>query len=234
MKASGKLRIHGMATLSATYAGTGRLVHGDHVYGRVQAWTRLLGTPLFRLNRIHREVRSDIVSLPLAKLNDLLLYRGIPFAPPYKPSSDAMGPPPPHLRRSGRYNRGNDSVLYLGTSLSGVRRELQASTDPIWVQPFHLGGSCLRIADISSTKSVGSGLVAASFWFAELSGSDGYPTIAFSQHLASLVAKHFDGMLIPGVRGCREAEYDNVLIFSQVHKWTEWLTNEPPRLLAEV
>jgi hypothetical protein len=115
--------------------------------------------------------------------------------------------------------------------LRGVRSELPTATDPIWIQNFQLAGSGLRIADITSTKSHGSGLVAASFWFAELSGSEGYPTIAFSQHLAKLVAKNFDGMLIPGVRGDRDLEYDNVVIFRPAHKWTQWLTAESPYLL---
>jgi len=135
-----------------------------------------------------------------------------------------MGPPPDCHAKSGRYNHDGKSVLYLADSEQGVIAELLAHGRmlPIWVQRFVISGSIVRLADFRSNTTIP--FLNCVFWFSELAGiEEQHVTYDFSRLVGELVAKQFEGMIVPGVRGGHGFTYNNVVVFnpfSHVHHWT--------------
>jgi hypothetical protein len=80
----------------------------------------------------------------------------------------------------------------------------------------------LRVADFSRTEDH---FLTGVFFIAEECNVErrGRSNYIFSQIVAQLVADHFDGMLVPGVRGNRDARYNNVVVFQPGGDWEAWL-----------
>ena len=64
------------------------------------------------------------------------------------------------------------------------------------------------------------------FWFAETPVSGSSDDYEFSQFVAQVVSRRFEGMIVPGVRGDKSFRYNNVVIF-EPGNWKRWLGPRP-------
>jgi hypothetical protein len=58
---------------------------------------------------------------------------------------------------------------------------------------------------------------------AELAGCENYPDLTFSQTVAEIVARRFDGMNAPGVHGDKNFSYRNIVLFRPHPTWRDWV-----------
>lgn len=218
------------ATISGKFAGTGRTVRADAVFAEVDAWSRLADP---QASDICGRVRVALQACRILSGSPLTGFRG--RCPPFArnvPASEEMGPPPGHVAPASRYNEAGKPALYLCATRAAVALELGASED-VWVQEFRIPVAELRIADLGSPESDLDQLLAAVMWIAELAGADGHPSQKFSRLIASMVAEHFDGMLVPGVRGNESTLYRNLVILCPGEAWRNWLLQDAPTPLQE-
>jgi hypothetical protein len=217
--------ISGHATISAHFAGTGRTVTADAVFGEIDAWSRVA------------DPRSDIMLTRVQEALRLCQPVALPPMPGFRgrnqpsatgiPSREDMGPPPAHIAPDNRYNEAGMPALYLCNTRAAVGRELPSS--PItWVQQFLVPFQELRIADLRSPEANADQILAAVMWNAELAGEEGQPSQQFSRLVASIVSEQFDGMLVSGVRGDAALLYSNLVIFNPGESWRSWLSPHPP------
>lgn len=224
---SANLAGHGdlCSTISAGFAGTGRTVRADAIFGEVDAWSRLTdprSSELFA--RFHEVLRScEVVSKP-----SIVGFRGrsLPLVGG-TPSGDCFGPPPAASAPQNRYNEAGKPALYLCTDIAAVGRELPDLPN-VWIQRFDVPIGALRIADLRSPEAKAGQLLAAVMWFAELAGAQGHPSQDFSRFVASMLGEHFDGMLVSGVRGDASLLYANLVLLSPGNEWRKWLSPESP------
>ena len=131
-----------------------------------------------------------------------------------------MGPPPKKHSREGRYNQSGEVVLYLASTIAGVRLELR--TDHVCVQEYLLGD--LRIADLTSDQLPGR--LKAAFELAENAGVDGRggPANFDLPHFLSEAISNagYKGFLVPGVRGSVSSRYSNLVVFDPESRWRDW------------
>lgn len=226
------------ATLSATYAGTGRCLIADEMYGEVSAWASLPTREQLREHEMFARFSDVIAHAPIVTEPVLACFRGRnpPFGEPPRventPTSKEMGPPQPQNKcAGGRYNALGEAVLYLCDCEDGVARELTDQTKALWVQAFQILTAGVRIADFHTSSIDQSPLVSKVFWFAELAGAEGYPSTIFSQIVAEVVSSKFHGMYISGVHGDLGQHYGNVVIFKPENVWRNWLMPKSPFLL---
>ncbi len=216
------------ATISATFAGTGRLIKADSVYGNVAAWAKsssrneLEQSEIFKL--IHRQIQNATVASEVS----LSVFRG--RTPPFEnpiPLAMEMGPPPcPNSQ--GRYSIADHGVLYTSSSVDGAYREVLSGKEDIWIQEFKLPLKSLRIADFRHITSELDHILNCALWNAELSGTKGYPSLIYSQSFASWVSEIFDGFALPGVKGNSSDNYFNIVIFHPENNWQNWLGKRAP------
>lgn len=212
-------------TLSYTYEPTGRSGTADSDYALARGWAELADPTQFER---HEALKRFIAGMTPAstlrpKGGGLLCFRGRRrFLAGYSPSPWEMGPPPSASAPEGRYNKVGESVLYLCESERAVLEEPITGTGPLWIQRFVLPADQLAIADFSSVR--GDDFLSKVFLFAELAGNPGVAVqLCFSQFVASLVSRHFDGMWIPGVRGNKNHRYCNLVMFRAESRWRDWL-----------
>lgn len=227
----GEIGMTARAIISASFAGTGRFVHADALYGAVQSWAHSPTREVLQAHTLASELNDAVAAMPLLIAEPLLAFRGRvhPFLNE-RPTREEMGPPLPTRTPGGRYNFDGSSVLYLCGSREGVRRELAHLDRSIWVQEFAIPTGAVRLVDLSISTPAAA-LVNAVLWFAELSGAPGYPSVLFSQFVASLVSQLFDGMVVPGVRGDEHSKYVNIIVFDPRERWSAWLSPEEPQPL---
>jgi hypothetical protein len=213
------------STISARFAGTGRTVSADVIFGEVDAWSRLSDP---RSSELFGRVQEALRVCPILSEPSLVAFRGrsLPFAAGV-PSGGCLGPPPASAAPSNRYNAAGKPALYLCTVRAAVDRELPGLPS-VWVQRFVVPVGNLRVADLRSPEANGEQLLAAVMWFCELAGAEGHPSQVFSSFVASVVAEEFDGMLISGVRGDAALVYSNLVMLSPSEEWRNWLSPEPP------
>jgi hypothetical protein len=226
LSASASMIFRASATLSATYEPTGRFITADSDYTLAREWAELRDRSLQERHKARDRFVTCLARVPRLNVGaTLLCFRGRRFADGHSPASEEMGPPP--VARANRYNRPDESVLYLCESQSAIANEPIAGDGPLWVQSFVLAADQLVIADFSLLGV--DDFASKTFWFAELAGNDGVPVeFSFSQLIASLVAQHFDGMRVPGVRGNQDTRYSNVVIFRAETRWKQWLVDGSP------
>jgi hypothetical protein len=170
-----------------------------------------------------QEFKSELTRVPLLTEASVAVFRGRRIRDG-QPSRDQMGPPPHGATlATGRYNKSGQCVLYLCDNEGGVRRELRSGTDPLYIIPFTLPASTLRIADFTSFPI--DHFLTAAFAQAELCEfdhrrQDGY---RFSNILAELVAEQVDGMKVRGARGEDNEHYNNIVVFQPHPAWRQWL-----------
>jgi hypothetical protein len=217
------------ATLSATYEPTGRFITAGSDYAFVREWAELRDTDLQQRHGARERFVGCLAEPDKLRLSaaSLLCFRGRRFAAGYAPSSEQMGPPPLSVARENRYNKPHESVLYLCESESAIVEEPIAGTGPLWIQRFVLPIDRLVMADFSSLRA--DDFISKALWFAELAGNNDVAVqLCFSQLIASLVAQHFDGMRVPGVRGNKDSRYSNVVVFRAESRWRHWLEVDSP------
>lgn len=215
-----------LSTISARFSGTGRSVQADAIFGEVDAWSRLVD---LRSSVVFSRVQEALRLRPTLSEAFLTCFRGRgqPAAVNAPFLNEEMGPPPAHDARRNRYNEDGAPALYLCTTRAAVGRELAGSAK-IWVQQFQVPVGRLRIADLRSPEAESDQLLSAVMWCAEMAGAEGHPTQRFSQFLGSVVAEHFNGMLVSGVRGDESLRYSNLVIFQVGEAWRGWLAPESP------
>lgn len=136
-----------------------------------------------------------------------------------------FGPPPRAV--PNRYNRNGEKTLYLATSEEGVRREVP---EVDWCHKFEIPTKKMRIADIRQANC--SVFINQVFFSAERGENTciiDRNNYYFSHAVGMLVCNKFDGMLVPGVRGDREVQYDNLVLFV-TEGWENWLVGNPKQL----
>ena len=222
----------GMRVVGTKQSGTtGRVVCGGEAHTRAVVWSKQPTIHEMRTDPTFTDFVDLVKQSPLA--TELACIRGQYIETP-PPSRDRMGPlPADHAYfTSGRYSVRGCRVFYLASTEEGVRLELAAWVRPgeVWLQRFTIPVT-LRIADFSQTPE--DHLLTSAFSIAEdcmLDEQGGLPTYDFSNLLASVVAEHFDGMLVPGVRGQRgKQRYRNVVIFRYHDDWRDWLDGDPSK-----
>jgi hypothetical protein len=216
------------AQVGARSASTGRSITATDAYGEISTWANSFD--LLLDGREEGRVQQLLRDCPVLGGYDLHCFRGRTFDSTSPPSSD-MGPPPSDVATDGRYNQRGQSVLYLCTVKAAVEKELHGASN-IWIQEFRIPIQSMRIADLRQLNDSESDLLNQVMWHAELAGTTGYATIQFSQYVACLVSSHFDGMLVPGVRGDDTLRYDNLVVFRPREAWRAWLGSDAPTRLA--
>ena len=111
-----------------------------------------------------------------------------------------------------------------------------------WIQRSACSGICVRFRRNTHLADLGfigePDFLNDTLFFAEIA-SDGlgsaHATFAFSQTVAKIVGEHFDGMIVPGVRGDSQCRYRNIVIFRPHTHWTSWLDPTwEPRACASI
>lgn len=154
-------------------------------------------------------------------------YRGrLRSTLPDDPDVRDFGPPPEPFARQGRYNNQGQSVLYLATSPDGVRVECPTDSDDdgVLCREFLVDIGSLRIFDASS-ESLPDFLHIA--W--DEAERQELPEYLFSRALAELVRRQgYDGMVVPGTRGCPSNRYRNIVFFNPGRIWEHWISDSSP------
>ena len=223
LRGSAKLGFVAGATLSAEQQRTGRRIRADSVHARVQAWAV---SPAHEGSESELEFVNALSTVHRLAPSKLVCFRGQRRFPlGHSPRPEDMGPPPLGKASAGRYNGHGYSVLYLCETEEGVIREPISGPGPLWVQRFMLPTDILQIADLRPGGD--DEFVNQVCWFAEHAGeAPVHCSLEFSQRVASLVARNFDGMMIPGVRGHEAHRYANIVVLRRVSEWISWLYPE--------
>ena len=215
------------ATHSVTNGHTDRSVTCDAEYRQATEWACLPKEQLL-LHPVAERFRASVRQARCVEGALLVCYRGRGFAKGDRPSSEEMGPPLEDKScPEGRYNRKEESVLYLCSSEHAIVRE--ADLEPghtLYSQRYELPLDQLRIADFTAADL--DKFANDVFEIAETFnvGDRGPKNYDFSQSVAALVAEAFDGMMVPGVRGDRSLHYANVVVFRPHPHWRKWLDQE--------
>ena len=132
-----------------------------------------------------------------------------------------FGPPKPKYASRGRYNVEGEPVLYLCSSVTGVRNEL-GSAEPgwqLWSHRFRLSAE-LRLVDTRDLPP--ESFAAVVFWLIESVRVRSEPPPRLGSRLGQLLARRYDGMVVRGVRGDGDPpeEYWNVVVFDPINRWT--------------
>jgi hypothetical protein len=224
MQASAKLSL----TPSVTSGHTGRTVTCDEEYGQVRVWAGLPRDEI-PLHPLADRLRSAITGARCVQGEELVCYRGRSLERGSRPNIEQLGPPPEGQPcPENRYNRENESVLYLCSCEAAIPREVTAEPDnELYCLVYRLPLQDLRVAD--STDAALDPLLSAVFEIAETFNVEGRgpATYSFSQFVAQVVAGVFDGMMVPGVRGDPSFRYSNIVVFRPHPRWREWVDQEP-------
>jgi len=223
-----RLNLSGTATESLKYGHTGREVMGSKAEGYAIEWAGLGNRDAMLNHPGAEDFRRSVGSAPCLSGDTIVLFRGqgILDTEPKPPSVSRMGPLPlENIPGEGRYHRAGERVLYLTSSGDGSRREMEAwcTAGTPYLIRVELPLTKFRIADFMDWPS--DHFVTAVFSKAEQCKVDGRgpKSYVFSQVVAELVSAQFDGMRIPGVRGEPGAHYNNVVIFSGLSEWPQWI-----------
>lgn len=160
---------------------------------------------------------------------ELTFYRGVELA---KVEAKRFGPPPSGLQSSSRYNKSDNSdpgqrTLYTASSPQAVLCELKQ--DKCKMQEFKFVKE-MKIADLTSSNSTLDDKLRVAFLFAErgkplMSERDSLVDerrYVLSQWLADQFrACHWDALLVPGVQGNSDFQYNNLCVFHP--KSDDWL-----------
>jgi RES domain-containing protein len=201
-------------------AHTGRRVDCEESeYAEVQALAPM-DLKVLASSAMGQKLAADIRgSLPLATIVGRTFFRGRPSSQNPK-GWEEMGPPRKEYSREGRYNLSGTVVLYLASTIAGVRLELH--TDDVCEQEYLLGG--LKIADLTSDQLPGR--LKAAFELAENADVDnrGGPTNFDLPHFLSNAISNagYEGFLVPGVRGAVSSRYSNLVVFDPEPRWQDW------------
>jgi hypothetical protein len=216
------------ATLSVKEGHTGRTVVCNAEYGLIRAWASL-PTEEIRQHPLADKLRAAVASARCVQGEGLVCYRGRRLQRDSHPSIALLGPPPEGQPcPENRYNRENESVLYLCSCEAAIPREVTTeSGNELYCLVYRLPLQDLRVADFTDVAL--DSLLNAVFEIAETFNVEGRgpATYSFSQFVAQLVAEAFDGMIVPGVRGDRTLRYSNAVIFRPHPRWREWVVGEP-------
>lgn len=177
-------------------------------------------------------IARDLVRSPRRTLEHHEVYfRGRRFEDVEPKRWQAMGPPPKvrpwaalrhSNRKGGRYNSPGSAVLYLASTVEGVRAELGSMR--LCTQEYRPVG--LEVVDLTNPSSDRLG---AAFDLAESVGVTGRgpATYGFSQFLGMVLRwSGADGLLVPGVRGDASNRYTNLVILRPEPGWTTWSSRD--------
>lgn len=220
------------ATIGASHAGTGRSIVADGDYELAWRWAELKSREEMTVHAGHERFVQSLAELR-RHTEEIECVRGRLLPPSPAPKWDVMGPPPENSNpRAARYNGDGCCVLYLSDSCDGVARERRGDVNDVWIQNFRIPAGELRIADVSG-HAVESFLNRA-FWWAELAGEEGSrASIEFSQLIAEIMSREFDGMVVPGVRGAHGRLYRNIVMFRPHPAWRSWVCKEEDPMLLK-
>lgn len=217
MTGSGGIGIHAKATISAINHNTGRHIVAAEPHGLARAWQASSQTYSdFCAHTAFGRFETEIGSV--ARVDGTLrCFRGRTDAPE-NPSIDDFGPPPPDKVSEQRYSERGHAALYLSDASDGVVREIGAAGVRVAIRAFQIPCGEFRIANFADLDEAS--FLAQVFWLAEHSERRGS---AFSRWIGREVGRHFDGMLVRGVRGEDGAHYRNLIILSPGERWRAWI-----------
>jgi RES domain-containing protein len=177
-------------------------------------------------------IAKDLLRSPRRTLEHHEVYfRGRRFEDVEPKHWQAMGPPPKirhwaalkHSdRKGGRYNGPGSAVLYLASTVEGVRAELGSMR--LCTQEYRPTG--LEVVDLTKPNS---DLLGAAFDLAESVGvtDRGPAAYTFSQFLGMVLRwSGADGFVVPGVRGDASSRYTNLVILRPEPGWTAWSSRD--------
>ena len=165
-------------------------------------------------------------------LDDIFFFRGVVSLKILLPCN-VIGPAP--NPKSGRYNKKNETCLYLIDTLDFLFSELDSES--LLVQKYNVPICYYKIADLSpNNKSLHNSLGLAFQMTESGKTPSGYNIEANLEQrgkdrylVSQLLASHFkeyhwDGMYIPGVHGAVGGHYHNLVLFSSiVSQWKQWV-----------
>lgn len=222
-KLTGNVEVSGTVDRIIGRSHTGRSIPAGDDYALAQEWCRVVSTDELLSHTAAARFREELASAPAAAGSNLLCVRGR-LDDPAITSWQNMGPedPPEH---GGRYNVPGVVALYMCDSNDGVLRELKPrSGTRVFLQDYEIPPDELRLADCSS--DVLTNYIEAVFDMAEsnsVAGRVGPSEYTFSRVVGQLVREAgFEGMLVPGVRGDLDLQYQNVVIFDKDKRWRTW------------
>ena len=200
--------------LGAPY--TGRSIDVEEGYGRAAKWLKHFERTRKTLPDIEAQFLESIAGGREGKMSEPL-FRGQYLLENDPKSIKRLGPPPAKFTKAGRYNKKGHPVLYLCTSIDGVLQELEGSrrlASKLWTLRFRLPAE-LRLLDARPFSEYS--FLEAVFWVIESDRFGRKPRLG--ARVAELVGRHFDGMLVPGVRADKGPRYSNVVIFRPGRNW---------------
>jgi hypothetical protein len=213
------------ATIDARDAGTNRHLHCGANHSAVSRWAFEPTREALIAHELCARFEDELDAVLPIDSTEIRCFRGQALAVNSEPPPlDRLGPPPTeYVVEGGRYNRPGNSVLYLSDTEEGVQRELaeREGEFEIWMLRFLVRTTDLRLADFTHFDP--DHFLTAVFWHAERAETELYPTFVFSQTVAEIVARRFDGMIVLGVRGENGFNYRNVVIFRPHALWRNWV-----------
>ena len=241
-------KIHDMVTLSdslkieTTNVKTGRtVVHQDNSDPRIdtqklqhyiQAWVEhgCWSLPIY-LSRKVAKFRGR------ANIGNMALYRGISLESFEKHGLVRIGPS--SKPKNNRYSKEGEIALYLISESKFIAKEL--NLDEWMEQHYKVNLPDIRIADITQMNHELDNSIGLAFHMSERGVTNsGYEIEkelnkrGKSKHLYSqLLARFFkrrgwQGLLMPGVRGDKGANYSNLVLFMPLaQRWDEWTVGDP-------
>jgi hypothetical protein len=222
-----KKKLGGIVTPSGTLGldvnrgHTGRSTPVGLDYRQAEEWSNAAGDVL-RSHAAAERFRAELQSVS-HHVGSMAFVRGRLDDGSVKSWRD-MGPPPRNVAQGGRYAAPDMVVLYLCDSPAAVVMELAL---PAGVGPFlqdYVVGASVRLADFTDARL--REFIKAVFDMSEnsmVAGRVGPTGYGFSQVVAEIVREAgFEGMIVPGVRGHKEFQYRNVVVFEPGTNWVDW------------
>ena len=222
-KLTGNVKVSGTVDRVIGRSHTGRSIPAGEDYSLAQEWGSLGSMNELLSHTAAARFRAELAFTPTVGGSNLLCVRGRVDGSTIT-SWQNMGPEDPP-KRGGRYNAPGVIALYLCDSKDGVLRELKPiSGQRVFLQDYRIPLDELRLADCSSGNL--KDFMKAVFDRAESCPVEGRVESSdymFSRAVGQLVREaDFEGMRVPGVRGDREFQYQNVVVFDKHRRWELW------------
>jgi len=210
------------AFLGAEY--TGRSIDVEVAYPAAKRWLEAYEKSLEPNLNLEAQFLNSLTSAS-EDVFDRPWFRGRWLSKPPE-CEDQFGPPPPEDAGPGRYNAQGEPALYLCSSCDGVKREIGEIVEgkQLWIQEFRIPPET-RLADARSLPR--DSLAAAVLWLIE-SARDRAIRPQLGVRIVQIVGSHYDGIIVPGVRGDPDALYSNLVLFRPADRWRSFVNASAP------
>jgi hypothetical protein len=209
-------------TMTLRYGPTNRESVGDEEYVLFQSWYQGNEKQLFSNKYFTKKILPQLKTVKFLE-GGFDYYRGVPSDVIL--SIPRMGPCPKEKLGSGNRYNSDFVAFYLAETELAVKKELKLPTDgKVCILKYTINSNQLRIADLTDDRFR---LVNELMFLCELCGEESYPSIQFSQRVGKYLSSLFDCVLVRGVRGDKDYQYNNLVWFNKLNNFTKYINGTP-------